>query len=924
MNRVLAARRPFTAWLFNVLCLGIFSGGLMPVPSALGQSVNLEPEAAPWIWHPEVDPLAPNRWVYFRKTVNLAGGGNPGAVMYYAADSNARLWVNGEPVRRKVTRYHNRHIRPERVPLGPWLKPGANTFVFLVHSWGPIKNFQRQAERRAGLWVYSDALPELSSGRGWECAEAPEFLPHGTQIMGVIGDARIRFPVVMDGSLHDPAVKTGGGGLNWRPAEPVADGPWRVIDDYFPKAQREYFFPVQRLLAAGTIAYPTDFSANPAALKTGVDFPGHMERAAYKPDAFKTRAWEQLLLNRAAVIRGNPGETHYLTFDFHQPVHGYPSFRCRTETAGAALSFGYGELNVSHLDGTLQIDPVTGKIQTQGVTGTHYGDRYLTAGTGDWEIIEIPEERTARYMTLHVTFPAGGAGGEVELASVGMVKSQYPIVEEGSFECGDPRIDQIVALSKIHAEITMSDTYVDTPGREDGQWLEDIRLRALLSQTWYGDAELRLLTLLHSDECRVDGKFLSFAPQCFAPITGFDWGMQWITMLYDHTNWFSPDDPTRPYPGLTEKLIPTLIEFTNIMLDNVDERGWFLSTPVFADIRVGRHPRGRQDASVIVHAWLIERLRQAIDILELSPNAARHGETIQAWNAKLGSLIEAFRRDMVIRDDEPFPYAADVVYGDDGRKLGKSQAAQISAILAGLFTESESRAILDAFFAEPAGPAPEGIAPWNNPTYFYRALRVLSDHGFEDRAMALLRWRMNPYLPCAPRNIAPPVLQGPLGGPLPEYFVTHQEVGLPVGTPCTAQPGDPTGSHGWNAVTILWMHDTLLGVTWNGRGEGEPGSRLTIAPKTLDLPFVTGRVMTPKGKVFVHWDPQARDMIVEIPDGAEAEVVLPVDAGFEPGSAGESPGGGWRWIERPADGRASAEGPSRLNLSGGGRYRLSL
>jgi hypothetical protein len=52
---------------------------------------------------------------------------------------------------------------------------------------------------------------------------------------------------------------------------------------------------------------------------------------------------------------------------------------------------------------------------------------------------------------------------------------QYAILPpamQGYLQTGDSDIDAIIALSLIHAKVSMSDVYVDCPGREDGQWIE--------------------------------------------------------------------------------------------------------------------------------------------------------------------------------------------------------------------------------------------------------------------------------------------------------------------------------------------------------------------------------------------------------------------------------------------------------------------
>ncbi len=922
----------------NSICLTIFLTFFISFSLHQAFASNAgEDHSAKWIWHPDVDPHATNSFVYFRKEFELDPNvdRSPNLNIEYisldfAADANARLWVNGQLLRRKVTRYHPDFVRPENVNVGPYLREGKNVILVLHHNWGDIKNFQRQEKRRAGLYIYDNKKNEyMSTDSSWQTAIAPQFVQHEQQIIGVIGDLRIRFPIIIDGrKVVDGSTSADyeeRPQLDWKQAVEIEEPIWTIREyDLDIHPQREYAFPVQRLIAAGQVDHGDDFSASLQALKNDVAFAGKMENADYKPDPQLIKASQLFPKGEAVTLKGMPGESVYLTFDFHQPVHGYPYFECQTDVKGAAVSLGYGELNVSPYDGTLHIDPETGKIRTQGVVGKHYGDRYLTAGEGVEEI-EFPDERTARYITVHVTFPEE-AGGECRLTlnTLGIVKSQYPVDWVGDFECGDPIIEQIEKLSKIHAEITMSDTYVDTPGREDGQWLEDIRLRAKIAEAWCNDHNLRKLTLLHAAECRVDGRFLSFAPQSFVNITGWDWGMQWIAMLYDEWQWNGIRDYHTLQRYILTDLYRALKQYVFLLLENVGDDGLFRTNNVFADIRVGEHPQTSEDVSVIVHCWLIERLQQAAELAK----GMKEENTANKWLDVRQKMIEAFHRDLTIRESG-LTYAADVYYNDKERAEGKSQAAQISAMLAGLFSDEQSREILDAFFPAPNGQAPEGITPWNNPTYLYRALKVLSDHGLGERAVAHLKWRMSYYLPDSPMNPTPLKLQGPLGGPLPEYFVTHQEMELPVGEVCTAQPGDPTGSHGWNAVALQWFHDSLLGVTWEMNHAGGAGGIITIAPNDYGLPYVAGHTMTPKGEVYVKWEPQNKRMELDVPDKAKVIVKMPNGLTFRPqasfaGIQFDAPlGKGWFLADYPKKTRYQIDQDGNLNLNGGGHYVIS-
>jgi hypothetical protein len=118
-------------------------------------------EKAAWIWSDLSDPTPRNRFTYFRKVVDLARLPDD-ATLHFAADSNARLYINGQIVRRKVSRYHEEKIRTEVVNAGPHLHIGKNVVVVLHHNWGNIITFQRTGNKHAGLyldssWIKTDA-----------------------------------------------------------------------------------------------------------------------------------------------------------------------------------------------------------------------------------------------------------------------------------------------------------------------------------------------------------------------------------------------------------------------------------------------------------------------------------------------------------------------------------------------------------------------------------------------------------------------------------------------------------------------------------------------------------------------------------------------------------------------------------------------
>lgn len=832
-----------------------FMGLILPLENARADEDSAQ-KAAFWIWSDPEAPAPKNRFTYFRKVIDLDDL-PADATLRMAADSNARLWINGQIVRRKVTRYHEPLITAEVIDAGPYLHKGKNVLVVLHHNWGDIITFQRSANNHAGLWMGSTWV---NSDASWRCMTAPEYVPHDKQIVGVIKHYRIRYPQIVDGrqaiaeDIHSPDFDATG----WRQAFVVRHGPWPAEPgDVETPGQREHAVAPQAVLAAGMVRH-----GQPAFTKAVPDDPYEMangiESAQCESCENDKRATEGLWAGKSLTITGKAGETRYITFDFHRPVHGYPYLCLQAESAGICVDFGYCEIARSLYDGSEHVR-MDGWINPTGVVGPGYADRYITRK--GVQPVELPDERTARWMTLHIHFPVDGA---ITIDSVGIVKSQYPIRPVGTFECGDKRIQQVVELCLTHAEVTMSDTYVDTPGREDGQWIEDARPRAMVTDRWFGDDRLRRLMIRTLAESQgKDGQLHPFAPSNYpAYPASYDWSVQWTAMLYDQYMWSGNIDDVRPYwAGLKR--------YWENCLSRVHDNGLWCTRQVIADNHVGVRPKHADCSSGIVTPWIIERLRWSAELADALGESAQADE----WRITADKMTKAFHRFHVVPAKGNIPAHVADVYDPKNPEAprGYSQAGQTIAITSGLLTHDQAVANLDYAFAAPFGSPPPGVTRWNNPTYGYRVLRALSDTGMIDRAVAHLIERYSPYLPAHPRNPMPLALQGPFGGPLPEYGIGREDRGLKPGEKNTAQPADDTGSHGWGSVPLLWLHESLLGVRITKPG----GTHISIAPEAAGLPFVAGQTMTPKGLVRIYSDPQQYLLEVTIPEGITAEVILP-------------------------------------------------
>lgn len=777
----------------------------------------------PFIWRDRSGArrLAPNTWTWLRTEFDWAGDEGDTTVLF-AADPTARLWVNGTLVVARVRRFVTPHIGALRVDLAPYLRPGRNVAVVLHHHWG-LPNFQRAPGGAPGIAIEGKIL--RTSAR-WRWCPAEEFLFHPHQTRGHDGSMRIRFPVVLDQRAAMVAIHQAGmDDRDWRRCAEVRSPAWEeaFIDD-LPRLTHEFVAPV-RLVAAGEFLPP---EARPPFGVASTSW--SLRNGSYRRD--KLRAQKVALGPQGMSGELTQGPAGYLTLDFGRPVHGFVYFEAECAEAGAQLEFGYGELRSSPRTGK----PVlrgNGSFDPEIVMGGPSGDRViLVAGRN---VIEVPEERTCRWLLVSWR----STQKPIHLLRIGMHESGHPIEVRGSFHAAGARhIKPLVQLCLDHARVTMSDAYVDTPGREDAQWLEDIEYRAELAARWFGDAGLRQRTLRHAVEQQAaDGCFRAFAPDSYRGAEGMraiDWALTWIGLLHDDWRWTGETTRVRDY-------FDALTRFLEFCDSLCGPEGLLRDGFCFLDIRVSTPlPAAKHDERhSIVNAWYYGYLRKAATLAR-AIGRAKEAEKWAARAEKIGRLFHGF---LGIAPNERLLVGEFWRRDPEANRL--SQAAALSTVFHGVLAHGAASRVMNWAFRAPDGRPPEGVLRWNNPSYAYRALRTLCGHGRGDVASAHLLERYRPYLP---------------DGPLPEYFLSGER-----------QPDDPTGSHGWAAVPLLWLHEDVLGVRLTGAG----GARLELSPCRTAWSHVSGSTVTPAGICQVKLDWRHGRAEIVLPAGVTCEVTLP-------------------------------------------------
>ncbi len=100
--------------------------------------------------------------------------------------------------------------------------------------------------------------------------------------------------------------------------------------------------------------------------------------------------------------------------------------------------------------------------------------------------------KTIKYMLLIIH----SSKGPVNIHKVGIRTRKYPFHQTGSFLSSNPTLNRIFDICKYTASICAQDGFLDTPGREQQQWIGDGRWTALSYFHLTGDYQLyrRMLT----------------------------------------------------------------------------------------------------------------------------------------------------------------------------------------------------------------------------------------------------------------------------------------------------------------------------------------------------------------------------------------------------------------------------------------------
>jgi hypothetical protein len=230
----------------------------------------------------------------------------------------------------------------------------------------------------------------------------------------------------------------------------------------------------------------------------------------------------------------------YNVYDFGRVITAFPRFRLTANSAGIELILGTGE----------RLDNDSIPMMKDNVD---YTDIYISKkGNQSWQPITW---RGFRYYAIKEDV-------EVFIEDVSALFRSFPVRRGGRFSCSDKRLNQIWELGRWTMQICAHDTWMDTPWREQTQYIAGDSRYMIRYAAYSFDPNIKLLhdynilsgsfSQRHSKKGAIRSRYptgyhLGPTTSTYIP----DYQLEWILMLHEYYEYYK--DPVllrQVYPNL--------------------------------------------------------------------------------------------------------------------------------------------------------------------------------------------------------------------------------------------------------------------------------------------------------------------------------------------------------------------------------------
>lgn len=480
----------------------------------------------------------------------------------------------------------------------------------------------------------------------------------------------------------------------------------------------------------------------------------------------------------------------YLVVDFGQQEVGYMELEIDAPD-GTLLDIGYGE----HLD-DLRVRTLIG--------GRNFAARYICR-EGRQYFTHFFQRWAGRYLAIHVHT------GTFTLHRFRLRRRNYPVVNRGQLETGNPLQHRILDVARRTLTLCMHEHYEDTPWREQALYANDARTQALCGYYAFGETAFPASSFsLLGRGLRADGLLELTAP-ARPRVTIPSFTLVWMLAVRDHYLYSGDDSLARAFlPQIQSMLTRLLAERRNGLLPLRREKeiwhfyDWSGNMSGYSAEQLEKG----LEADAPLNCFLIlalEATREMLnwcgeeggDALDAAAGEIRQVVAERFWDADAG----AFRT----HEGEP----------------RFTELTQALAVLAGVGSEAMRESVLHRMSRKDSGLAPAGLS---QSLYTFQA-RMTRKELFGAGVLADIEEIWGTMLNAGATSF---------------WETIHGASDFSnAGSLC----------HAWSAVPLYVYYHDLLGVR-----PLEPGFRtFAVDPMTDSLTACNGIVPVPGGEISVQW-----------------------------------------------------------------------
>jgi len=506
----------------------------------------------------------------------------------------------------------------------------------------------------------------------------------------------------------------------------------------------------------------------------------------------------------AGLAAGAEAEADLLTYDFDRIEPGYLQLDI-SGTAGTVVDVAYAE------------ELWEGKALLNG--NNHRSlDRFVLA-EGRRQLEVSFGWKACRYVQLRIRH---ADSRPVCVHRVGLRTRRYPVAQPATFACSDGTLQRIWDIAAHTLSICMQDAFVDSPSREQQQWMGDGRWQALYQTVYSGDGRLHRKLLEQIGQSQdwqgMTAQRYPDGHHNYPPIPSFC--LHWISSFGEYDDAYGDD-------GLLAEWWPNIAQALRWFSGFENEAGLLEDVPYWAYLDAGEAPLGRWPD--VERGGIVTSLN--LLYLEALRRAAGYAERVmdreaQTYYAQAGDrLADGIER--VLWMPEVGAYAECLVDGVLSAAYSESANALALAILHDAGHERSER-IYAAVFAPEATAA--GRAIQASPFFMVVVYWALARLGREERMLELVRQRYGPMVEAGATTVW-------------EWW------GLFYPDPLSGDVHYSSACHAWASMPVYMFLQTIVGIRSLAPGHRE----VALAPRLLGgLDWAEGAVPTAGGMLAVR------------------------------------------------------------------------